>query len=112
MGGRMGTGVDPGRATIIGAPESANPVAVNATMARQSRRLYVGQIPYNINEEAIGEFFNSTMMQMSLATSAPVLSVQVNHDKNYAFVEVSNGEKMQCPFYDFIFNHYFTVSPP
>jgi splicing factor U2AF subunit len=88
MGGRMGTGIDPGRAAIIGAADSSNPVAINATMARQSRRLYVGQIPYNISEEAIGEFFNSTMMQMNLATSSPVLSVQVNHDKNYACVEV------------------------
>ncbi|KAH8556736.1 hypothetical protein BGW37DRAFT_524881 [Umbelopsis sp. PMI_123] len=93
MGGRMGTGVDPGRAAIIGAAENANPVAVNATMARQSRRLYVGQIPYNISEEAIGEFFNSTMMQMNLASSAPVLSVQVNHDKNYAFVEFHHPDQ-------------------
>ncbi|KAJ2959135.1 hypothetical protein NQZ79_g5353 [Umbelopsis isabellina] len=93
MGTRMATGMDPGRAAMLGAADSTNPVAINATMARQSRRLYVGQIPYNINEEAIGEFFNSTMIQMNLATSPPVLSVQVNHDKNYAFVEFHHPDQ-------------------
>lgn len=95
----MATGMDPGRAAMLGAADSTNPVAINATMARQSRRLYVGQIPYNINEEAIGEFFNSTMIQMDLATSPPVLSVQVNHDKNYAFVEVSTFDHNAVKFW-------------
>lgn len=70
---------------------AAGPAAINATLARQARRLYVGQIPYEVDEKAVEEFFNSTMQQMSLAEGKCVVAVQINHDKNYAFVEVNHG---------------------
>lgn len=67
---------------------AAGPVALNATLARQARRLYVGQIPFGIDEKAMEDFFNSTMQQLSKTDTNPVVAVQINHDKNYAFVEV------------------------
>ncbi|KAG9295782.1 hypothetical protein G9A89_009011 [Geosiphon pyriformis] len=74
---------------------AAGPVAQTASLARQARRLYVGNIPYGIEERALSEFFNSTMITLSITTSPgePVIAVQINHDKNYAFVEFRAPEE-------------------
>src|ERR1700733_5715235 len=64
----------------------------NANMARQSRRLYVGSITYEANEDNIAAFFNAKMIETGLGTGAPgdaVIGIQINHEKSYAFVEVS-----------------------
>ena len=68
-------------------------VAGNPNLARQSRRLYLGSITPAANEENIAAFFNGKMIEMKLGTNQPgdpVLAVQVNREKNYAFVEVRN----------------------
>lgn len=72
---------------------AAGPVALNATLARQAKRLYVGQIPFGIEEKPMADFFNATMEQMRLSDTTPVLAVQINHDKNYAFVEFHTPEQ-------------------
>ncbi|KAI8874755.1 hypothetical protein K501DRAFT_234669 [Backusella circina FSU 941] len=72
---------------------AAGPVALNATLARQSKRLYVGQIPFGLEEKPMADFFNATMKQMQLADTTPVTAVQINHDKNYAFVEFQTPEQ-------------------
>ncbi|KAG2236550.1 hypothetical protein BDF21DRAFT_388996 [Thamnidium elegans] len=72
---------------------AAGPVALNATLARQAKRLYVGQIPFGIEEKPMADFFNATMEQLHLADTTPVLAVQINHDKNYAFVEFQTPEQ-------------------
>ncbi|KAI7903519.1 uncharacterized protein BX663DRAFT_506732 [Cokeromyces recurvatus] len=72
---------------------ATGPAAVNTTLARQARRLYVGQIPFGIDEKTMAEFFNATMEQLRLADTTPVTSVQINHDKNYAFVEFQTPEQ-------------------
>lgn len=79
-----------------GAPGSA---------ARQARRLYVGNITTEATEEAISSFFNGKMKEMGLMSDKglgedlqglglvgdePVISVHLNYEKNYAFVEVSS----------------------
>lgn len=64
----------------------------NPNLSRQSRRLYIGSITPDINEQNLADFFNSKMKEMSIGTGAPgnpVLAVQCNYEKNYAFVEVS-----------------------
>lgn len=66
------------------------------TYARQARRLYVGGITAEGNEENIAVFFNGKMREQGFAidekvdvqSADPVVSVQVNHEKSYAFVEV------------------------
>ncbi|KAJ1918786.1 hypothetical protein H4219_002405 [Mycoemilia scoparia] len=68
-------------------------------MLKQNRRIYVGNIPYGINEasvwDAIAHFFNSTMIDLGIASrdEPPVQSVQINVEKNYAFVEFRNPEQ-------------------
>ena len=64
---------------------------VNPNLSRQSRRLYIGSITPDINEQNLTDFFNSKMKEMNLGTGQPgnpVLAVQCNYEKNYAFVEV------------------------
>ncbi|XP_051989094.1 splicing factor U2AF 65 kDa subunit-like isoform X2 [Xyrauchen texanus] len=58
-------------------------------MTRQARRLYVGNIPFGVTEESMTEFFNTQMRLAGLAQapSSPVLAVQINQDKNFAFLE-------------------------
>ncbi|KAK2915852.1 hypothetical protein QQF64_024217 [Cirrhinus molitorella] len=62
---------------------------VGSQMTRQARRLYVGNIPFGITEESMAEFFNTQMRLagLSQAPSNPVLAVQINQDKNFAFLE-------------------------
>jgi hypothetical protein len=44
----------------------------------------------NKKKNGLSDFFNSTMVQLNITTAPgnPVIAVQINHDKNYAFVEV------------------------
>lgn len=66
-------------------------MGVNPNLSRQSRRLYIGSITPDINEQNLTDFFNSKMEEMQIGTGAPgppVLAVQCNYEKNYAFVEV------------------------
>uniref|UniRef100_A0A8C1WHV7 Splicing factor U2AF subunit n=1 Tax=Cyprinus carpio TaxID=7962 RepID=A0A8C1WHV7_CYPCA len=62
---------------------------VGSQMTRQARRLYVGNIPFGVTEESMAEFFNTQMRLagLSQAPSSPVLAVQINQDKNFAFLE-------------------------
>ncbi|KAK9675183.1 hypothetical protein K7432_016597 [Basidiobolus ranarum] len=55
---------------------AAGPAAQNASLARQSRRLYVGNIPYGINEESIADFFNAAMLELNITvgTDKPVVA--------------------------------------
>jgi hypothetical protein len=67
-------------------------VGGNPNLSRQSRRLYIGSITPEINEQNLADFFNSKMIEMNIGTGGPVkpvLAVQCNYEKNYAFVEVS-----------------------
>jgi|UniRef100_A0AC35GV39 splicing factor U2AF subunit len=72
------------RATI----QSSVPV-VGPSVTCQSRRLYVGNIPFGCNEDAMLDFFNQQMHLCGLAQAPgnPVLACQINLDKNFAFVE-------------------------
>ncbi|KAF9422533.1 U2 small nuclear RNA auxiliary factor 2 [Entomortierella beljakovae] len=74
-------------------PTGAN--GVDHTLARQQRRLYCGNLPIGINEDALASFFNQTMMSMNFTTGAgaPVVSVHINREKNYAFVEFRTPEE-------------------
>jgi splicing factor U2AF subunit len=67
---------------------SATPV-VGSNVVMQSRRLYVGNIPFGVSETAMMDFFNQQMGLTGLAQSEgmPVIAVQINLDKNFAFLE-------------------------
>ncbi|KAH8093800.1 hypothetical protein BXZ70DRAFT_1001602 [Cristinia sonorae] len=67
----------------------------NPNLSRQSRRLYIGSITPDINEQNLADFFNAKMKEMDIGTGAPgnpVLAVQCNYEKNYAFVEFRSAE--------------------
>jgi splicing factor U2AF subunit len=70
-------------------------IGANPNLSRQSRRLYIGSITPEVNETNLAEFFNQKMAEMNIGTSAPgppVLAVQCNYEKNYAFVEFRSAE--------------------
>ncbi|KAF9245231.1 hypothetical protein BU15DRAFT_70989 [Melanogaster broomeanus] len=70
-------------------------IGSNPNLSRQSRRLYIGSITSDVNEQNLADFFNSKMIEMSIGTGAPgnpVLAVQCNYEKNYAFVEFRSAE--------------------
>lgn len=62
---------------------------------RQARRLYIGGVPFGATEEAMMEFFNQQMHMAGLATGpgSPVLAVQINLDKNFAFLEIRSVDE-------------------
>ncbi|KAE9401099.1 hypothetical protein BT96DRAFT_919077 [Gymnopus androsaceus JB14] len=69
-------------------------IGSNPNLSRQSRRLYIGSITPEVNETNLAEFFNQKMAEMNIGTGTPgppVLAVQCNYEKNYAFVEVSRA---------------------
>ncbi|XP_074134585.1 splicing factor U2AF 65 kDa subunit-like [Sminthopsis crassicaudata] len=72
-----------GRGMWSPAPTSGN------QMNRQARRLYIGNIPFGITEEAMIDFFNAQMYIRGLAqaSSKPVIAAQINQEKNFAFLE-------------------------
>jgi splicing factor U2AF subunit len=64
--------------------------AVPAGVDRQSRRLYVGNIPVGITEAEIQDFFNTAMVAAKACARPgnPVMAVQINVEKSYAFLEM------------------------
>ncbi|KAJ2721298.1 hypothetical protein GGI07_004078 [Coemansia sp. Benny D115] len=70
-------------------PSSRGEREFPSTAQRQARRLYVGNIPYGVGEDDIAQFFNDLMVRMNIAPAheLPVQNIQINVDKNYAFVE-------------------------
>ena len=80
--------------------------------SRQARRLYVGNITLEATETNVAAFFNAKMREKGFAVDKregaidvqapdPVVSVQVNHDKSYAFVEFRSPDEAQsCMTFD------------
>merc|ERR1712227_202442 len=62
---------------------------------RQAQRLYIGGVPFGATEDAMMEFFNQQMHMAGLATGPgnPVLAVQINLDKNFAFLEIRSVDE-------------------
>jgi len=81
---------EPLNAPAVG-PTSAD-ASVNyagSSLSRQARRLYVGGIPFGMADDAIIDFFNYQMRVTGLAQAEgnPVIKVQINREKNFAFLE-------------------------
>jgi splicing factor U2AF subunit len=62
---------------------------VQSTVPRQQRRLYVGNLPPNINPPELMGFLNMTMANTGVVKTPgnPVVDCIINHEKAYAFVE-------------------------
>jgi len=61
----------------------------NAQATRQCRRLYVGNLPVGIglNEKVLLEFFNTNVTSLGVKTPNPVLSVWLQTEGTFCFVE-------------------------
>lgn len=86
----------------LGAGADMSAMSSGAAYARQARRLYVGNITPEATENNVGTFFNSQMRENGWAIDDdpkgvqgpdPVVSVQVNHEKSYAFVEFRSADE-------------------
>ena len=89
----------PGLPPPMPVPTFGMGMAVNPNLSRQSRRLYIGSITPEINEQNLADFFNNKMTEMKIGTGAPgnpVLAVQCNYEKSYAFVEVPSFSMRIC----------------
>lgn len=64
-----------------------NPQIAQAT--RSIRRLYVGNLPSHLplNELALSDYFVQYMKHLGFTTPEPVLSVSLNQERTYCFVE-------------------------
>lgn len=72
-------------------------------VTRQARRIYVGNLPFGSRESDIVRFFNEQMRLAGLTSAEgdPVISCQINTDKNFAFVEMrSVGETTKAMSFD------------
>lgn len=78
-------------AAIINATILKGTTKTAPALTRQARRLYVGNIPFNVTENEIIDFFQFNMI--STQPGSPVLACQINLDKNFAFVEFRSVEE-------------------
>lgn len=69
---------------------------INMQATRHARRLYVGGIPPSSSEEDIGHFFRTIITQSVSARELdgkdPIVSVFINREKSFAFVELQTIE--------------------
>lgn len=71
------------------APPTGESAAI-ATVTRQARRLYVGNIPFSTTDEDMMAFFNEQINRLNGTNGVDgnaVLTCQTNLDKNFAFLE-------------------------
>lgn len=68
---------------------------IGGQVQRQSRRIYVGGIPFGAVEGEMMDFFNHQLVSQGLVTSSgnPIIAVQINVEKNFAFLEFRNSEE-------------------
>jgi len=66
----------------------------NPQQTRQARRLYVGNIPLDISDQELIDFFNTAMTSsgVPLKVSPPVMGAQLNLEKSFAFLEFAATE--------------------
>ena len=77
------------------APGTLGPSLDGGYVSMQSRRIYIGGIPFGIAGDQMVDFFNQKMHEQGLAVGPgnPVLACQINIDKNFAFLEFRTHEE-------------------
>jgi splicing factor U2AF subunit len=68
---------------------------INPQIQRQQRKIYVGNLPRDITELELLEFFNTAMLNANFNESegSPCVSASINIEKNFAFVEFRTPEE-------------------
>jgi len=64
-------------------------------MQLSQRRLYVGNLPDDVSETQLMEFFNGAMIKANVVKTpgSPVVSVTIYREKAYAFIELRNSDE-------------------
>ena len=72
---------------------SANSSALKPSTARQSKRLFVYNLPSSATDESVSEFFNLQLNGLNVTKGVdPCVSAQVNRDKGYALLDFKTPE--------------------
>ena len=70
---------------------SAGSAALKPSNARQSKRLFVSNIPSTASEDAVINFFNLQLNGLNVIPSTdPCISAQLNQEKTFALLEFKN----------------------
>jgi splicing factor U2AF subunit len=70
---------------------SAGNAALKPSNARQSKRLFVHNLPPNVTDEAIINFFNLQLNGLNVISSVdPCISAQMSRDRAFALIEFKN----------------------
>ncbi|CDY40493.1 BnaC09g14510D [Brassica napus] len=70
--------------------------AMTQQATRHARRVYVGGLPPTANKQSVATFFSQVMSAVGGNTAGPgeaVVNVYINHEKNFAFVEMRTVEE-------------------
>uniref|UniRef100_A0A803L810 Splicing factor U2af large subunit n=1 Tax=Chenopodium quinoa TaxID=63459 RepID=A0A803L810_CHEQI len=70
--------------------------AMTQQATRHARRVYVGGLPPEANEQSVAIFFSHVMASIGGNTAGPgdaVVNVYINHEKKFAFVEMRSVEE-------------------
>ena len=81
-------GVGIGGLGVVGGNPFIN-CGMNPQLTRPARRLYVGNLPvgFGLNEQILSEFFSQCCRGLGIKTLNPVLSVWLNVDQTFGFIE-------------------------
>ncbi|KAG8090073.1 hypothetical protein GUJ93_ZPchr0011g27039 [Zizania palustris] len=77
-------------------PFVIQPQGMTQQGTQHARRVYVGGLPPTANEHTVALFFNQVMAAIGGNTAGPgdaVLDVYINHNKNFAFVDMRSVEE-------------------
>lgn len=71
------------------------PLGSQQHATRHARRLYVGNLPVNSTDVAVGDFFNRALAYSkgTCGEENPVISVYLNLEKRFAFIELRSLEE-------------------
>lgn len=63
--------------------------------AKQQKRLYIGNVPAQVQDDELIDFFNRAMVNGRKTTQPgnPIIACQMNRDKAYAFLEFRTAEE-------------------
>ena len=71
----------------------ANASALKPSTARQSKRLFVYNLPASVSDESLADFFNLQLNGLNVTRGQdPCISAQVSKDKTYALLEFKTAE--------------------